>query len=173
MPTITVRIYNFDQIEPRLMARTKELTSEIFREAGLQISWVDCASQGLCATDAGGPEFRVEIVPQAIGEAMVSDGALGFAIPCASSQETCLCYILYWKIRALAESNHMAADSLLGQVIAHEIGHALLGSNAHAHFGIMQHNLPVCETERILYFTSGQAKQLRCGLLAREALLTK
>jgi hypothetical protein len=172
LPRITVRIYNFDQIEPKLMARSEEVTSKIFRDAGLQILWVDCISQGLCTTDAGGPEFRVEIVSQAIGEAMVSDGALGFAIPCGSSQETCHCYILYWQIRALAEKNHIGADRLLGHVIAHELGHTLLGPNAHAQFGIMQHNLPVRATQGILSFTSGQAKQLR-DLLTREAVLYK
>jgi hypothetical protein len=171
MPKITIRIYDFDHIEPKVIASAKEVTSEIFRRAGLQISWVDCISQGVCATDARGAEFRVRIVPQAIGEAMVSDGVFGFAIPCPSSQEACLCYILYWQIRAFAERNHIGADKVLGHVIAHEIGHMLLGPNAHAHFGIMQHHLPLRETDRTLYFTSGQAKQLRAGLLTRKGVL--
>ena len=91
-------------------------------------------------------------------------------MPCAPTDQTCLCYVFYWRIKIQAENQ---AGRLLGQVIAHEIGHTLLGPNAHAEFGIMQRKLPVAETERTLYFTSDQAKRLRADLFAREAALNR
>jgi carbamoylphosphate synthase small subunit len=171
MPKIALRIYDFDQVAPTAIAGAKDVVSEVFRESGLQVLWVDCPSENRCAANVQGPEFRLRIVPASFGKEMVSDEALGFAVPCAPGEPACLFYIFYWRINALAGANHVIAGRILGHVLAHEIGHTLLGPNAHIRFGLMQHNLPLAETERTLYFTSGQAKQLRANLLARDAAL--
>lgn len=166
-PTLTLRIYDFDQIPPSEIETAKQVASDIFRTAGLKTQWVDCTSQGRCQTDIEGPEFRLRIVPPTLGQAMSSDGALGLATPCADDQLTCIAYIFNWRIHDLAASYHLSPGRLLGHVIAHEIGHQLLGSGAHNPFGLMQHRLPISDTERILSFTSQQAKQLRAELAVR------
>jgi hypothetical protein len=169
-PRIALRITDFDHVEPAVIRNAKDVISEIFRKAHIETVWVDCVSQGRCSGDAEGPEVAIRIIPQALGSTMASDKSLGFAIPCAE-RDACYCYIFYWRIKDLAKSQHIAVDRLLGHIMAHEVGHELLGPNAHQAYGIMQHNLPLRETERILYFTSSQAKQLRANLLVRDAAL--
>jgi len=168
-PTLTLRIYDFDQIPPSEIESAKQVASDIFRIAGLQTRWVDCPFQSRCRTDIEGPEFRLRIVPPTLGHEMASDDALGLATPCADDELACIVYIFNWRIHGLASSYHLSPGRLLGHVIAHEIGHQLLGSGAHNPFGIMQHRLPIPETERILFFTPGQAKQLRAELAVRIA----
>jgi hypothetical protein len=172
MPKIALRIYDFDQGSSTAIRGAKDVATEVFREAGLQVVWVDCPSEGRCADNVQGPEFRLRILPPSVGRQMVSDEALGFAVPCAPGEPACLFYVFSWRINDLAALSHIGAGRILGHVLAHEIGHTLLGPNAHIRYGIMQHNLPLRETERTLYFTSDQAKRLRADLLARDAALT-
>jgi hypothetical protein len=163
---IALRIYDFDQVDSNTMAEARVVTTSIFRKAGFQVLWVECQREDRC-TDADGPEFRLKIVPRSLGQTMVSDDSLGFAIPCAMDETACLFYIFNWRIKAVAVTNNIEAGPLLGHVLAHEIGHVLLGPNAHIAFGVMQHRLPAPETARILFFTSQQAKSMRLNLLER------
>lgn len=106
-----------------------------------------------------------------IAKAILSDGSLGLAIPCGVAEAACVFYAVYWRIRFIAENQYLATGRLLGHVIAREIGHVLVGPHAHDCYGIMQHNFRIREAERILYFTSGLAKQLRRDLIKRDAVL--
>jgi hypothetical protein len=167
LPKVALRIYDFDQVDSNTMAEAREVASEIFRKAGLQVLWVECQLESRCASDADGPEFRLRIVSQSLAEQMVSDDSLGFALPCAIGDTTCLFYIFNWRIKAVANANYVEAGRLLGHVLAHELGHVLLGPNAHIRSGVMQHRLPVSETARILFFTSQQAKSIRANVVER------
>jgi len=52
--------------------------------------------------------------------------------------------------------------------MAHELGHGLLGPNAHEGYGIMQAKLPISDLSwKTLYFTAAQSKRIRTELLAR------
>ena len=48
--------------------------------------------------------------------------------------------ILYDRVEALARRTSIPADTILGDAMAHEIGHVLLGSSPHATAGLMQAN---------------------------------
>jgi len=62
--------------------------------------------------------------------------------------------------------------NILGNVMAHELGHLLLGSNSHALSGIMKARWENEELERIakggLFFTIEQAELIRERLVASE-----
>jgi hypothetical protein len=73
---ITVRIYYFDHVELGVITKAKEVTAEIMGKAGLETLWAECASQERCSTEADGPEFRVRIIPSALGNAIVPDDSL-------------------------------------------------------------------------------------------------
>ena len=67
-----------------------------------------------------------------------------------------------------SQPSGLSPDLILGHVMAHEIGHTLLGPNAHDLYGIMQASLPLTDIGRMLYFTSVQSRRLRTELLARK-----
>ena len=68
-----------------------------------------------------------------------------------------------------AESN-VGVANILGNVIAHELGHLLLGSNSHALSGIMKARWENEELKRMakggLFFTAEQAEHIRERLVA-------
>jgi len=52
--------------------------------------------------------------------------------------------------------------------MAHELGHGLLGGNAHEGYGVMQAKLRISDLAwKTLYFTPDQSKRIRTELLAR------
>jgi hypothetical protein len=167
-PKITLRIDDFANISPAVLAGTRKVTTEIFAEAGVQTVWLDCpVYHADCGREAERPQFILRILVPSMAKNIVADEALGFAIPCDKKEKACLFYIFYYRIESLAAAHSLNPDGILGHVVAHEIGHTLLGPKAHDLFGIMQNTLNLYDTERTLVFTSSQSKRLRTELLAR------
>jgi len=52
--------------------------------------------------------------------------------------------------------------------MAHEIGHTLLGPDAHAATGIMRNRLQLVDMKALLCFTLDEGKHLRSDLSARD-----
>ena len=168
---IALLIYDFAHVDPALLQTGKNVTSEIFRNAGVETMWLDCQVSQECDANDDRPQFRLEILLSAKG--VSNDNPLGFAIPCAKTNKTCVSYILYTPINLLALENGTSPGRILGHVMAHEIGHALLGPNAHSVSGIMQNRLRALDMERILCFTPYQSQSLRGELAARIEMIKK
>jgi hypothetical protein len=166
MPDITLRISDSAGVEPSVMTGARSVATDIFRAAGVNPLWVQCVTPGDgCVGDAR-REFSVRIVSSHLVQDSGWDSSLGFAVPCAGGQEACIVYVLYSRICALAAGRGDRAGRVLGHVMAHEVGHAVLGRNAHGLFGIMRPRLAVNEMERTLYFTPFQARRLRTQVMA-------
>jgi hypothetical protein len=167
-PKITLRVDDFAHLDPVVLAGARQVTTEIFRKAGVETVWLDCAVyQTDCGQKTERPQFMLRILAPSMEKAINVDEALGFAMPCDDDANTCLFYIFYSRISALTEAHAVGSHRLLGHVMAHEIGHTLLGRNAHDLYGIMQASLPLGNVEQTLFFTSVQAKRLQTELLAR------
>jgi len=80
-------------------------------------------------------------------------------------------HIFVGRAESLAAGASLPADVILGTVIAHEIGHLLLGTNSHSSKGIMRGQWEGSDLreagEGKLGFTSEQARRLRAGLMDR------
>lgn len=158
-------VSNFAQVELPVLVEAEAVATQIFAEAGVEAIWTNCPDHQECGGEKKGPEFRIRILSQ--GKGIVTHDLLGFAIPCGQRPDPCRFYVFYAPIDDLAERYHVRPGHVLGQVITHEVGHALLGANAHAVSGIMQARLPNADLEHMLYFTPGQAKRLQVDLCAR------
>jgi hypothetical protein len=173
-PKITLRVDDFANLDPTVLTGARKVTTEIFAEAGVQTVWLDCPVYHTdCGMEAERPQFILRILAPSMAKNIVEDVALGFAIPCDKKEEACLFYIFYYRINALAAAHNLSPERILGHVMAHEIGHTLLGPKAHDLFGIMQSTLNLYDTERILVFTSDQSKHLRTELFARNQATNK
>jgi hypothetical protein len=168
---IALLAYDFAHLDPAVLQAGKSVTSEIFANAGVETMWLDCQVSQECDAEDGRPQFRLEILLSVRG--VSNDNPLGFAVPCAKTNKTCVSYILYSPIDLLAIQSGTSPGRILGHVMAHEIGHALLGPNAHSVSGIMQNRLRVFDMERILYFTGSQSQRMRAELAARIATINK
>jgi hypothetical protein len=76
--------------------------------------------------------------------------------------------VFYDSVEKLHQDWHASLSRVLGHVMAHEIGHLLLGTNAHSPMGIMRPNWQGQELRSIaigtLLFTREQARSMQTKL---------
>ncbi len=92
-----------------------------------------------------------------------------FGVAFLSAEGTgCYSDIFYERATELHADWHVRLPDILGSVMAHELGHLLLGSNSHSPTGIMQPRWQGEELHRLqrggLWFTNEQANHMRAKL---------
>jgi hypothetical protein len=179
---VTLHVYNYARIDHALLARSEQVTAAIFENVGVEIVWVDGPlSQAqswacpACQSDMGTTDFVVKILPRHMAMRLQSlhttREALGFARPCPENEPACELTVFYHRVDGLMASKGYRADFVLGHVIAHELGHVLIGPG-HSEEGIMRGNWSDDELQRIslgrlLEFTNDQSSRLRSTVLRR------
>jgi hypothetical protein len=169
---ITIRVNNYAQASRASLGEAKRETGRILGTAGVRIAWLDCrvgpstiALQNPCQGPLKIGEFMLRILSQQ-KQNTSRERVFGFAnAPALAS--------VYYNYALHAQNDHakFEAHVLLGCVIAHEIGHLLLGAEGHSADGIMQPHLGPKQVRqaitRTLMFTSRQSKLLRAAARRR------
>jgi hypothetical protein len=126
---ISVVVYNDAGVPASILQQAKEITERIYQDAGIRLTWNDH-----CDPKSGLTQFFVRIVPRSLnlpGE----DFGIAFVGPDGRGVQA---DVFYSGIVQLAEDNSVNPAEIMGHVMAHELGHLLLGMNSHSNMGIMQ-----------------------------------
>src|SRR5258706_9127623 len=172
---LDVRVRDLAGLTGDSLRRAELAATYVLSGVGIDAVWVLCTpdhEEPRCADPGAPTHVFVSIVakptegafrsrPRALAIAAVAEGAQGSRV-----------YIVYERVEALArESPEVHASVLLGYVIAHEIGHLLLGSHSHSATGIMQARWFQRELHQMatgdLLFTPSEHIRLHAALLAR------
>jgi len=90
------------------------------------------------------------------------DGAQGFG---------CVAWIFYDPIKSFAVEKELSLTQLLGHVLAHELGHMLLGANSHSGMGLMRAQWSSRELFEAnhggLFFSDSESRRIQKAVLAR------
>ena len=178
IPELAVGIYNYSEAPRATMAQAKEQASEILGRAGIKLRWVDCPvsspapkkdSENLRACqqvmDFGGVTLRIIPERMAVG-LQLHDSTLGVTIP------PDVAVALYQRTQDVAVRLGLSEHEVLGPIIAHELGHLLLGEQRHSVAGIMGQELrakdfrPV-DSRTMLFFTPQQVRIMKARLRDR------
>jgi hypothetical protein len=172
-PTITVEIYNYSQASPAIRARAEREASRIFSAAGVQTVWRECpvipppaGDSSPCQKKLEASDLRLRILP-APPQNKFQDAVFGFAVHPA------LASIYYDHVQRLAQIDDAEFEIpvILGGVMAHELGHLLLGSDGHSSKGIMQPRWKKNQVRKLmtgdLLFTPEQSRQMGVEAQAR------
>ena len=174
-PKLAVLVFDFAYLDQIVLLRAKRVATQIFKESGIETEWFDCPTSPECDLQAERAQFRL-IIQSQVGKVvkdqsqardLTDSHALGFAIPCKTRDSACLFYIFYSPISSLASQYGASTGCILGQVMVHEIGHSLLGPDAHGRTGIMQPRFSMDGADRLLYFSSRESKRARDQLAVR------
>src|SRR5262249_36329077 len=103
--------------------------------AGIDVVWVNCAKGTLECSQRPGPASLVLTILKH-GDKMASEDVLGLAVQGEAGLGTNF-YIFEGKLNEITGTTHIHPSLLLGDAIAHEIGHLLKGSHSHSATGIM------------------------------------
>jgi len=172
-PAITVLVANYSQASPAILAAAEREAGRILGQAGLQASWLECSvvpstvsTQDPCqrAPEANGIRLRILAAPV---QDKFQDSVFGFAVhPVLASV-----YYEFALRRARRDEADFELPIILGCVMAHELGHLLLGSNSHFDRGIMLARWEVNQVRQLmmgtLLFTPEQSKLMRLEAQAR------
>ena len=144
----------------------------VFRQAGLKTVWVECpvapeeaSRSSSCPKDANPRDLVLKIIPQFNSKREgFSDSLFGFA---AGFQVS----VISERVEDIARASDCLPSQILGLMIAHEIGHALLGPHSHSPKGIMRplwgENDFREATRHSLGFEDKQVAQIRLSLSMR------
>ena len=177
-PQVAVSVYDDAQVLRDTLTRAEQQATNTFSRVGLNVTWVNCTDinggRGTAAcNEIDGPLHLVLRITPNVASA-TSEAAFGVAF--LASDGTGRYGDVFWKrAQELQSNSNVDLAAILGCVMAHEMGHLLLGSNAHAISGIMRPRWEADELRRIkmgtLVFLPEQGKRMRARIAQRRALL--
>jgi hypothetical protein len=137
--TLTVRVYDLYGVSDAERARGIELAQRTLAHAGVASAWIDCTRRpgvDRPARCAAVLETN-EIVLRFQRESPRGEHILGTAVV-QDSGPNVFASIYAHSILARSARTGVPQSTILGRVMAHEIGHLLLGTNSHAPTGLMK-----------------------------------
>jgi hypothetical protein len=134
---MNVALCNPGGVSESLIAGAKAEAELVYRSAGVQIVWHECKAFPPPAGQAYDPWFviRLRTDKPPLTVSSTSLDVMGKAFVADSGGYMADAY--FQAIRATSERYHSDSDVLLGFVMAHELGHLLLGAG-HTPDGVMQ-----------------------------------
>lgn len=130
---VTVLVHDRAKATYSVIEAGEAEAGRIFGAAGIHVHWVDCSKGGVCHHQLGASEYALNIVAE--GKTS-SDLVYGVAF-LGPAGEGKYCDIFLRRIEAATNTLGENVARLLGAVMAHELGHLILGSHAHTYHGIM------------------------------------
>jgi hypothetical protein len=148
-----------------ILNQAESEAGRILRAAGIEIAWADCPRevivQEACRVATDSSQLVLHIVPT--GKTS-TDSVFGMAF-LAQDGSGKYCDVFFDRVEEAHRRYGADRSQLLGTVVAHELGHLLLGSRAHSQIGIMA---PVWEEESLrnmgmghLLFTREQSSLMK------------
>jgi hypothetical protein len=179
-PMLRVRVNNYTQASRLIIAKAEREAGRILGEAGLRVVWLDCpmehyggahVPQNPCLE----PLEATDIVLRVLSERTQNkfqDTVFGFAVvPIFASV-----YYDYALRSAKRDNDEFEVPVILGCVIAHELGHLLVGSNSHSGSGVMQPKWGRKQVNQALtgglLFTHEQSKRIQAEVEKRTSVRT-
>ena len=159
--TLMVLVDDHASVRAGILEQAKADATRVFQDIDVHIVWLVDSDARLEDTAVLTSAVVVHILtPEMTARRNAPGGVLGLV-----ASGTRLAAVFYSRIEGLSPRNDSDTSSLLGHVLAHEIGHLLLPANAHSRSGIMQ---AVLTTKLVsgpgLFFTADQAQLIRTRL---------
>jgi hypothetical protein len=160
-PSVLLRITNAAGISPETIHKALRETTRIYETAAVQLVWVtDGAAQ-----DAGPPTgLDVVLLSKFDAERILSRTRLPATVLGVAPRDTGRAYIFCDRIQWRALIDGVPIETVLGRVVAHEVGHHLLPGEGHSKRGIMQERLNY-SPKAAPGFTAEQAVLIRARML--------
>lgn len=176
-PQVTVRIYDYAAIDTALLDRAQRVASSILAKGDISVLWrpaaLTKAATPLAVDHAGdhAPVLILRLHRDAPAKKFKLKGwQFGYSIPSATGYSD-IAGVLVERTFNFARAQGVDPQVVLGYVMAHELGHLLLGPNSHATQGIMKHRwrareLRLAQTGA-LGFTPAQTRKMQQLIAAR------
>jgi hypothetical protein len=167
--TLVIGLYDYANLSAKEIGRLTETAGLVLAGSGIHIDWAHCrgalavAPAVACETEPQGNHLVVRLLPNR--PRMSSEDAMGHAAVDAEGGNFASVFVP--AVREQAPGFGVASDLLMGYVLAHEIGHCLLGPH-HSETGLMRggwNRKDAVEISRLgLHLTKEQAQKAAARL---------
>ena len=168
---VAVHVYNEARVPGRLLKKAESEAARLFGEAHISIRWVHCPLSDSerrqypeCDEAVPSPLFFLKILPEAMAKSLAkAPHEYGLALQTQA-------YVYFDRLKNRVEDVVPSVGPPLGHIIAHEIGHLLLGPDSHAAEGIMRPHWSNQEWEKAvrgrLHFSPHEIRQMHSNIAA-------
>lgn len=175
---INLHMHDYAEVHRDTLQHAEREVARIFREAGIEISWVNCpltkAEPGpypACLEPGESLRFDMNVVPRFMAmRAAMPETALGLTSMTRDGRAS-VATVSYDSVKDVAGPTAPALPAILAYAMAHELGHLLLPHSGHSPGGIMRARWTPEDLRNAvcgkLFFTSGQAELMRAEVRAR------
>ena len=151
LPTLRLQLRSEVRLPDDVLKTSQREVAQIFARAGFQVMWTDEA-----------PRFTVTIVADVLGFARAASPVMGAVSPTAHGP---IAQAFFRQVGAFARAYGVDQGTVLGHVIAHEVGHLLLATASHSPTGLMRGEWDAAQLRDAargrLTFTEAQARRIR------------
>jgi hypothetical protein len=176
---LTVSVFNDANVEPFVWSQAQSRATEIMQRSGISLTWLDCGSPASprpdlnCSALSYPAHLSVRVVPKI---SPVKVDIFGQSFQDAAGEGN-YALVYYAGMKAFRSATAVPAGELLGCVIAHELGHLLLGTASHSPTGLMSGVWQDPELQQAvrhnLLFTRDEGERMRFRFAAATAGLRK
>jgi hypothetical protein len=180
---LLVRVYDYTRLPDNTILNSAALARQIFQKAGVETEWVRCPLERGeedrfpgCRKPASESDILLRILPRCIESRRFSNSAFGYALPDTGGLPAQHAYVFFDRVEQAARRSQQTARCislavLLAHVMAHEIGHLLLGTESHSDRGIMRARWSLQDLQEMelgqMVFLPEQAKLIRSRITRR------
>ncbi|MFZ0732107.1 MAG: hypothetical protein WAM79_07265 [Candidatus Sulfotelmatobacter sp.] len=178
---ITIQIRDYAQANPSVLRHAEQVAGDILQKAGVATRWIDCpvgSSRGVaCSSPVSTLDFFVNLLPESMSDRLrLPGGVLGSAIEGSGRDFGFMASVFYDVAKDRAAAGQVDFGELLGDAIAHELGHLLLGTNSHSGWSLMSAfwsgNQFRLVAQGLLAFSDVEAKRIHAAIHARTLAAT-
>jgi hypothetical protein len=176
---IRVRLYNYAEAPRSLLEKAKANASHLLNQTGLRLAWAECRRRAedppidsACQLPLTPLDVELRVVNREMAHRLGSPGhRLGYAwlTPGLDS----LAAVYFHRAVEFERDHGIDRGAVLGSIMAHELGHLLLDTSAHAASGLMRRSWQRGDLLRVaqgtLRFTRPEAARMREMLRKRAA----
>jgi hypothetical protein len=133
---LRIHLYDYAGVSGATLTQAQEVASGVLMKAGVRLVWAACPTAD-CERPMSPGVLQVRIIDRQMARKVsVTKECLGYAL--LSGSFSSIASVFYHKAVELEKDGIAWRGQILGAMLAHEIGHLLLGRNSHARQGIMR-----------------------------------
>jgi len=164
---LTLSVFNDAQVPPSVLTAARARTVAVMQQSAIALTWLDCGEPShrpelpACWEVSYPEHLSVRLIdkPHTLGADTFGQAFLNSAGEGSYANVYPSCLPAFFSLRALE------CGDLLGVIVAHEVGHLLLGAGSHSDYGLMAGRWRRAELELAaqgrLLFTADQAQRIR------------
>jgi hypothetical protein len=174
---IRIRVYDYAGVSEDVLQKAEDVTTGIFQKAGVDFVWFTCArnrkfSDKASCPDAMDPtDLILNLVPQSMSKVLRrKDEVEGMAVE-GPDEFYGHAWVFFDRAREVAAKHLLNLANVLGNLMAHELGHLLLGSYPHSQTGLMRAGWSreefIAANRGELGFSASERERIQKGVEAR------